>query len=63
MEQTVAGTRDGRLLFLKNMALGSESPVDKEQWSPQPFLHLGKSIQLLTVGKNNGVIVCKQADG
>jgi intraflagellar transport protein 140 len=59
----VAGTRDGRLLFWKNMALGSESPVDKEQWSPQPFLNLGKSIQLLTVGKNNGVIVCKQADG
>lgn len=45
------------------MALGSESPVDKEQWSPQPFLPLGKSIQLLTVGKNNGVIVCKQSDG
>jgi intraflagellar transport protein 140 len=59
----VAGTRDGRLLFWKNMALGSESPVDKEQWSPQPFLPLGKSIQLLTVGKNNGVIVCKQSDG
>jgi len=59
----VAGTRDGRLLFWKNMALGSESPVDKEQWSPQPFLQLGKAIQLLTVGRNNGVIVCKQADG
>lgn len=59
----VAGTREGRLMFWKNMALGTDSPVDKEQWSPQPYLNLGKSIQILTVGKNNGVIVCKQAEG
>jgi len=25
----VAGTKDGRLLFWKNMALGTDSPVDK----------------------------------
>lgn len=59
----VAGTKEGKLLFWKNMALGNDSPVDKEQWAPQPFLNLQKSIQLLTVGRNNGVIVCKQADG
>ena len=59
----VAGTREGRLMFWKNMALGTDSPVDKDQWSPQPYLNLGKQIQILTVGKNNGVIVCKQADG
>lgn len=59
----VAGTREGRLLFWKNMALGTDSPLDKDQWSSQPFLPLGKQIQILTVGKNNGVIVCKQADG
>jgi len=59
----VAGTREGRLMFWKNMALGTDSPVDKDQWSPQPYLLLGKQIQLLTVGKNNGVIVCKQSDG
>lgn len=45
------------------MALGTDSPVDKDQWSPQPYLNLGKQIQILTVGKNNGVIVCKQSDG
>lgn len=45
------------------MALGTDSPLDKDQWSSQPFLPLGKQIQILTVGKNNGVIVCKQADG
>jgi intraflagellar transport protein 140 len=59
----VAGTREGRLMFWKNMALGTDSPVDKDQWSPQPILNLGKQIQTLTVGKNNGVIVCKQSDG
>ena len=59
----VAGTREGRLMFWKNMALGTDSPVDKDQWSPQPYLNLNKQIQILTVGKNNGVIVCKQADG
>ena len=58
----VAGTREGRLMFWKNMALGTDSPVDKDQWSPQPILNLGKQIQTLTVGKNNGVIVCKQSD-
>lgn len=50
-------------MFWKNMALGTDSPVDKDQWSPQPYLNLGKQIQILTVGKNNGVIVCKQSDG
>lgn len=50
-------------MFWKNMALGNDSPVDKEQWAPQPFLNLNKAIQILTVGKNNGVIVCKQIDG
>ena len=50
-------------MFWKNMALGTDSPLDKDQWSPQPYLNLGKQIQLLTVGKNNGVIVCKQSDG
>ena len=50
-------------MFWKNMALGTDSPIDKDQWSSQPYLNLGKQIQLLTVGKNNGVIVCKQADG
>lgn len=50
-------------MFWKNMALGTDSPVDKDQWSPQPYLHLNKQIQILTVGKNNGVIVCKQNDG
>ncbi len=59
----VAGTREGRLMFWKNMALGTDSPIDKDQWSPQPYLNLGKQIQILTVGKNNGVIVCKQSDG
>jgi intraflagellar transport protein 140 len=59
----VAGTREGRLMFWKNMALGTDSPVDKDQWAPQPILNLGKQIQTLTVGKNNGVIVCKQSDG
>ncbi len=59
----VAGTREGRLMFWKNMALGTDSPVDKDQWAPQPILALGKQIQTLTVGKNNGVIVCKQSDG
>ena len=58
----VAGTREGRLMFWKNMALGTDSPIDKDQWSPQPILNLGKQIQTLTVGKNNGVIVCKQSD-
>lgn len=50
-------------MFWKNMALGTDSPVDKEQWAPQPILSLGTQIQTLTVGKNNGVIVCKQNDG
>lgn len=50
-------------MFWKNMALGTDSPIDKDQWSPQPYLNLGKQIQILTVGKNNGVIVCKQSDG
>lgn len=50
-------------MFWKNMALGTDSPVDKDQWSSQPYLNLKKQIQLLTVGKNNGVIVCKQSDG
>lgn len=50
-------------MFWKNMALGTDSPVDKDQWSPQPYLNLNKQIQILTVGKNNGVIVCKQTDG
>lgn len=59
----VAGTREGRLMFWKNMALGTDSPVDKDQWAPQPILNLGKQIQTLTVGRNNGVIVCKQSDG
>lgn len=59
----VAGTREGRLMFWKNMALGTDSPVDKDQWAPQHFINLNKQIQLLTVGKNNGVIVCKQSDG
>lgn len=59
----VAGTREGRLMFWKNMALGTDSPVDKDQWAPQKFISLNKQIQLLTVGKNNGVIVCKQSDG
>lgn len=59
----VAGTREGRLLFWKNMALGTDSPVDKDQWNPQPILELGKQIQTLTVGKNNGVIILKQSDG
>jgi len=59
----VAGTREGRLMFWKNMALGTDSPQDRDQWSPQPILALGKQIQTLTVGKNNGVIVCKQSDG
>jgi intraflagellar transport protein 140 len=59
----VAGTREGRLMFWKNMALGTDSPSDKDQWSPQPILPLGKQIQTLTVGRNNGVIVCKQSDG
>lgn len=59
----VAGTREGRLMFWKNMALGTDSPLDKDQWSPQPILSLGKQIHTLTVGKNNGVIVCKQSDG
>ena len=45
------------------MALGTDSPIDKDQWSSQPYLSLGKQIQILTVGKNNGVIVCKQTDG
>jgi intraflagellar transport protein 140 len=59
----VAGTREGRLMFWKNMALGTDSPQDRDQWSPQPILALGKQIQTLTVGRNNGVIVCKQSDG
>jgi intraflagellar transport protein 140 len=59
----VAGTREGRLMFWKNMALGTDSPIDKDQWAPQPILSLGKQIQTLTVGRNNGVIVCKQNDG
>ena len=59
----VAGTREGRLMFWKNMALGTDSPVDKDQWAPQQFISLNKQIQLITVGKNNGVIVCKQNDG
>jgi len=50
-------------MFWKNMALGTDSPVDKDQWSAQPILSLGTQIQTLTVGKNNGVIVCKQNDG
>jgi hypothetical protein len=50
-------------MFWKNMALGTDSPIDKDQWSSQPYLKLGKQIQILTVGKNNGVIVCKQTDG
>jgi len=50
-------------MFWKNMALGTDSPQDRDQWSPQPILALGKQIQTLTVGKNNGVIVCKQSDG
>jgi hypothetical protein len=50
-------------MFWKNMALGTDSPVDKDQWASQSFLSLGKQIQLLTVGKNNSVIVCKQNDG
>jgi hypothetical protein len=50
-------------MFWKNMALGTDSPVDKDQWSAQPYLNLGKQIQILTVGKNNSVIVCKQQDG
>lgn len=59
----VAGTREGKLLFWKNMALGTDSPIDKDQWSPQPLLNLKKQIQVLTVGRNNGLIVCKQVDG
>jgi intraflagellar transport protein 140 len=59
----VAGTREGRLMFWKNMALGTDSPIDKDQWAPQQYISLNKQIQLLTVGKNNGVIVCKQSDG
>lgn len=59
----VAGTREGRLMFWKNMALGTDSPVDKDQWAAQHYISLNKQIQLLTVGKNNGVIVCKQSDG
>lgn len=50
-------------MFWKNMALGTDSPVDKDQWAPQHYISLTKQIQLLTVGKNNGVIVCKQSDG
>ncbi len=59
----VAGTKEGRLMFWKNMALGTDSPIDKDQWAPQQYISLNKQIQLLTVGKNNGVIVCKQSDG
>jgi hypothetical protein len=50
-------------MFWKNMALGTDSPIDKDQWAPQQYINLNKQIQLLTVGKNNGVIVCKQNDG
>ncbi len=59
----VAGTKNGCLLFWKNSALNTDSPVDKDQWIPQPFLNLSKTIQTLTVGRNNSVIVCKQNDG
>lgn len=48
----VCGTREGRLMFWKNMALGTDSPIDKDQWAPQHFITLNKQIQLLTVGKN-----------
>ena len=35
-------------MFWKNMALGTDSPVDKEQWAPQPILSLGTQIQIIS---------------
>ena len=32
-------------------------------WSSQPCLNLTKPIHSLAIGKNNGLIVCRQTDG
>lgn len=52
----VAGTKDGRLIFWKNLSVGSESPTDSEQWKVLPYIPFEKPINSLSVGKNNGVI-------
>lgn len=40
----VAGTKEGRLIFWKNLSIGSESPSDSSQWKSLPHIPLEKHV-------------------
>jgi len=52
----VGGTREGKVLFWKNSAVGSKSPNDGELWKCLPYINLEKEVHRLSIGKNNGII-------
>jgi len=46
----VAGTKEGRVIFWKNLSIGSESPIDVDEWKMLPYVSLNQSIAAISVG-------------
>ena len=58
----IAGTKEGRVLFWKNMTIGSESPQESEQWRVLPFMTLDKPVRGISVGRGNGLLAVRSSD-
>lgn len=58
----IAGTKEGRVLFWKNMTIGSESPQESEQWRVLPFMTLDKPVLGISVGRGNGLLAVRSSD-
>jgi intraflagellar transport protein 140 len=58
----IAGTKEGRVLFWKNLMIGSESPQESEQWKVLPFMSLDRPVLAISVGKGNGILVVRTSD-
>ncbi|KAL4454946.1 hypothetical protein ABPG74_006328 [Tetrahymena malaccensis] len=52
----VSGTREGRIIFWKNLSIGSESPLDVDEWKMLPYITVRQGVNSIAVGQNNGLI-------
>lgn len=58
----VAGTKEGRIIFWKNLSIGTESPVDVDEWKMLPYISLNSQVSNITIGQNNGLIAVLYAN-
>lgn len=52
----VAGTKEGKIIFWKNLSIGSESPLDVDEWKMMPYVSVDKNVVNISIGQNNGLV-------